>query len=153
VRFPTQGSGLLILAQLAAVVQGVLGVVVGVDIIRLDLGFAQQLGRVYPGGAHRVFVSYGVAVVILALLMIVAAVFVSRRSQLARWSLAAWEGVMLGLTLLTLLGYGLLFGFLTVLAVSVGSAAGAPVAVVIGLEVLVLYALAVHPPTYEAFAR
>jgi hypothetical protein len=149
-----QRNGMLVLAQLLAVVQGLLALVAGVDIIRLDIGFGSVFSG-FPalGGVNRAIVRSGVVVLVIGALVVVAAILSGRGSQLARWLLAGWEFIA-GLTILTALtGHGLSLGLVPLLAVAgASSVVFAPLSGVLTVQAFIIYGLVIHPATRQAFA-
>lgn len=152
---PFQRNGMLVLAQLLAIVQGILGLVTGVNLIRADLFFNNlSPGFPVPGAVDGIFVTWGVAVLVIASLVIVAAIRAGHPSQIARWFLAIWEIIAFLTILAALTGNGLGLGFLTLLVVAAAGGAGlAPLLVVLAVQVLIIYGLVLHPATNQAFAR
>ena len=152
-RIPFPGSAILALAVIAAAVQAGLAVVTAVRIFKAEVDLNNSPFRPLSNAFGGVLIRNGIAVLIAAALMIVCGILIWRRSSPARWTLAIWEAVMLMLTLLALSGPSWDFGFLTYLALTVGSLTGAPLAVILLLEAFVLYGLALHPATHRALAK
>lgn len=149
-----QRNGMLVLAQLLAVVQGLLALVAGVDIIRLDIGSGSVFsGFDALGGVNGEIVTSGVLVLIIGTVVVIAGILSGRGSQLARWLLAGWE-IIAGLTILAALtGYGLSLGLVPLLVV--GGASGvvfAPLYGVLIVQAFIIYGLVIHPATRQAFA-
>ena len=121
----------LILAVLAAIAQGVLAIINGVNALHAKAG------------------GTGVITIAIGALVIVAAGAVLRPSYAARWLLILWEVVAALFTV----------GFLVHardVAQPVVSAAGAGVvhpAIALAISAVVLYGLLLHPATREAFGR
>jgi hypothetical protein len=152
---PFQRNGMLVLAQLLAIVQGILGLITGVNLIRADVFFNNlSPGFPVPGAVNGIFITWGVAVLIIASLVIAAAIRAGHPSQIARWFLAIWEIIAFLTILAALTGNGLGLGFLTLLVVAAAGGAGlAPLLVVLGIQALIIYGLVMHPATNQAFAR
>jgi len=149
-----QRNGMLLLAQILAIVQGLLALVAGVDVIRLDIGLGGLFtGFTAFGGVDGQIIASGVVVLIIGTLVVTAAILSGRGSQLARWLLAGWQFIA-GLTILAALtGYGLSLGLVPLLVV--GGASGvvfAPLYGVLLVQAFIIYGLVIHPATNQAFA-
>ena len=88
----------------------------------------------------------------IAVVLLLSLVTVSLPSQIVRGLLSVLEIVMLGVTLAAHFGGGSVLGFVTVL--TMGASGGAIIAFggVVAIQSAVIYLLAIHPPTYRAFA-
>jgi hypothetical protein len=147
-------NGMLVLAQLLAIVQGILALVTGINIIRADVFFNNlSPGFLVPGAVNGIVVTWGVSVLIIAILLIIGGIRTGHPSQVARWLLAVWEIVAFLTILATLAGGGLGLGFLTLFAAAAGGVGFAPVFVVLAIQALIIYGLVIHPATNRAFAR
>jgi hypothetical protein len=100
-----------------------------------------------------IFLTWGVAVVTTAILMVIAGIRAGHPSQAARWLLAVWEIVAFLTVLAALTGAGLGLGFLTLLVAAAGGVGYAPIFVVLAIQALIIYGLVIHPATNQAFAR
>jgi hypothetical protein len=144
---PFKRNAMLIVAQVIAILQGILLVLAAAGFVLLALVANGVLSGVnlnningynFAGAAFGVFIGVGAVLFILGLLVIVGGVRVGHPSQVARWLLAAFEIILL---------LGTLSGFRT----SGNATVSSIVALVI--ELIVLYGLVIDPATYRAFAR
>jgi hypothetical protein len=145
---------MLVLAQLLAIVQGILALITGINIIRAD-AFFNNLPSTFPvaGTLNGIFLTWGVAVVIVAIMVIAAGLRAGHPSQLARWFLAVWEIIAFLTVLAVLTGGALGLGFLILLVAAAGGVGYAPIFVVLAIQALIIYGLVIHPATNQAFAR
>ena len=144
---------LLRLAQLTAVVQGVIALITGINLIGGGIRLKQLGTGVNLPPSSTLAMRYGIVVVVIATLVIVAAIFITRPSLVARWLLVLFEVVALGATLAAYFGGGSVLGLITVLSMGSGGSALIPVGAVLGIQAGLIYGLALHPPTHRAFAR
>lgn len=152
-RSHTPGSAILALTVTAAAVQAILAVVTAVRIFKAEADLSGSPFRPVANAFGGVLIRNGIAVLIVAAVTIIFGILIWRGSSAARWTLAIWEAVMLLLTLLALSGPSWDIGFLTYLALAVGSLAGAPLIVIVLLEAFMIYGLALHPATHRALAN
>ncbi len=147
-RMPFKRNAMLIVAQVLAILQGILVLLAAAGAILVGVAANGLLSGVnlhnvngynFAGAATGVFIGAGVVLLIIGILVIVGGVRVGHPSQVARWLLAAWEILVL-------------LGTLNGLRVNTGNGVvGSIVALVI--EALILYGLVIDPATYRAFAR
>ncbi|MBV8300898.1 MAG: hypothetical protein JOY68_03130 [Candidatus Dormibacteraeota bacterium] len=149
-RLPFKRNAFLILAQVLAILQGVLFLLGGIAAILLPIVLADRLqtainnnNLVYNGTlidvhtALAFFIVFGVIIGVIGALIILLAVLTGRPSQVARWILAILEVLFL-LGSLRTLGNG-----------------NATVYTIVALVVegLVIIGLIIWPTTYAAYAR
>lgn len=144
---------LLRLAQLTAVAQGVLALITGVNLINGGITLTRLGTGVSLPQSSTVTMSYGIVLVVIGALIIVAAILVTRPSPVARWLLVLFEVIALGASLAAHFGGGSVLGLVTVVAMGSGGSGMIPIAAVLGIQAALIYALALHPPTYGAFAE
>jgi hypothetical protein len=153
VRTPFTRNAMLVIAQLLVITQGVFTVITGVQLIRQGLA----AGAVFKAlGAERAVISVvtvGGLTAGAGVLLGLAGMFVGRPSPGLRWLITVWEIAVLTATVLALTMSGPIVGLL-VLGVALVSGLGfVSVAAALAIEAAIIYALAVHPATYRAFAR
>ena len=85
--------------------------------------------------------------------VVVAGVLLGRRSPAARWLLVVWESIAFVITLLAVTGTWFGLGLVAVPIVAAGGIPLLPEVLVLAIEAVLVYALAVHPATHRAFAR
>lgn len=141
------------LAQAAVLGQGVLGIVTAVELVRGTASLARIGSGVAIPTTPLLAAHYAVGVLVIASLLILCAVAVAVPSQIVRSLLAVFELLFLGLTLAAHFGGGSVLGFATILAMGTSGSAIIPFAGVVAIQSAVIYLLAIHPPTYAAFAR
>ncbi len=154
-RLPFRRNAMLVLAQVLVIIQGCLGVLVGLAVILLGivangaisgLNLHNVNGYNFAGAATGVLIAIGVVLLVLFIFVIIGGVRVGHPSQVARWLLAAFE-------ILALLGT---ISSLTRQTTGIGTGTGnGPVGSIVALviEGLILYGLIIDPATYRAFAR
>jgi hypothetical protein len=144
---PFKRNAMLLVAQIIAVLQGILLVLAAAAFVLLALVANGVLSGVnlqningynFANAAFGVFIGVAVVLFILGVLVIIGGVRVGHPSQVARWLLAAFEIL-------------LLIGSVSSLRTTGNAAVSSIVALVI--EVIVLYGLVIDPATYRAFAR
>lgn len=144
---PFKRNPMLIVAQVIAILQGILLLLAAAAFVALALVANGVLSGVnlqningynFASAAFGVFIGVAVVLFILGVLVIIGGVRVGHPSQVARWLLAVFEIL-------------LLLGTLGGLRTTGNSAVSSIVALVI--EVIVLYGLVIDPATYRAFAR
>ncbi|MGH7687155.1 MAG: hypothetical protein ACREN2_10115 [Candidatus Dormibacteria bacterium] len=152
-RLPFHVNPAAALADLAALAQAALAILTGIGLIRgtdvftkLDTGVNLTLSS--DSAAH-----FGVGIIVIGVVVIVLASTVALPSQWARALLVLVEAFGLGVTLAAHFGGGSVLGFVTLLALGAGGSALIPFGAVIGIEAGIVYVLAIHPPTYRAFAQ
>lgn len=147
---------MLLLAQILAIVQGLLAVVAAIELFSASSSSSSFL----PGFAITALfggtlVTWGVEILIVGVLVITFALYAGRPSQVARWILAGWE-IIAFLTFLPLVtGSGLGFGFTFAPVIVIGAAGLAnlvPAWVMLAVQALIIYGLVIHPATHRAFA-
>ena len=154
---PFRRNAMLVFAQVLVIIQGSLGVLVGLAVILLGivangaisgLNLHNVNGYNFAGAATSVLIVIGVVLLVLFIFVIIGGVRVGHPSQVARWLLAAFEILLLLGTISSLTrqatGNGIGTG-------TGNGPAGSIVALVI--EGLILYGLIIDPATYRAFAR
>ena len=152
-RLPFKRNAFLIVAQVLAIIQGVLGLLVGLGIILLGVagpGRLQDYINSHPGVfnnnngvdfvnvATGVFIGIGVFVLVLFTIVLILGVAAGRPSQVARWILAILEVLFL-------------LGSLRILGAGNTSSVAAIVQLV--WEGLIIIGLIIWPATYAAYAR
>ncbi|HYL70746.1 MAG TPA: hypothetical protein VEY89_05535 [Candidatus Dormibacteraeota bacterium] len=152
-RLPIKRNAMLILAQVLAIIQGVLGILLAAGLVLLGLALNGAISGIdvhnvngfdFANGAAGFLFGFAVVVLVVSVLVIIAAVRTGHPSQVARWLLAAFE---------ILLFIGSLQGLL--LRTTVNGNGGSVIysIVVLVIEGLVIYGLIIDPATYRAFAR
>jgi hypothetical protein len=149
-------NGMLLLAQLAAVVQGVLAVVAAIELFSASSSSNSFLPAfAFTALFGGTLVTWGVEILIAGLLVIIFALYAGRPSQVARWILAGFE-IVAFLTFLPLVtGSGLGFGFSFAPVIVIGTAGLAnlvPPWVMLAVQAVIIYGLLIHPATHRAFA-
>jgi hypothetical protein len=150
-RLPFRRNAMLVLAQVLVIIQGSLGVLVGLGVILLGivangaisgLNLHNVNGYNFAGAATGVLIAVGVVLLVLFIFVIIGGVRVGHPSQVARWLLAAFE-------ILALLGT------ISSLSRQTAGTGNGPVGSIVALviEGLILYGLIIDPATYRAFAR
>ncbi|MGH7687135.1 MAG: hypothetical protein ACREN2_10015 [Candidatus Dormibacteria bacterium] len=143
---------ILRVGQLAALVQAGFGVFTGARIITRQLSITHLgSGVSYGNVSQSTATGYGVTVIVVATVVALAALLVTRPSTIARWLVGLYEAVALGFTLAAYAGGGSVLGGVTVIVMAAGGVAVIPVVAVMGMQAGIAYALAVHPPTYSDF--
>lgn len=140
------------LAQLAVLTQIVIAVICAVELIRGSLTLAQLGSGVTLSTSATLAANYGIGIAVIAAVLLLGLLTVSLPSQIVRTLLAVLEILLLGLTLAAHFGGGSVLGFATVLAVGASGSAVIPFGGVVALQSAAIYLLAIHPPTYRAFA-
>ena len=150
-RYAFERNLALLLAQLLAVVQGVLGVIGGIQEISTQLSFS-ALGSQIGLGINFVPVD-GILAITISVLVIVAGLFVGRPSIVLRWVLVTWELVAIAFTVGVLAAFIPLLQLRDAVAVllpSVGIGFVHPW-IALAIEVAIVYGLLIHPPTRQSF--
>ena len=150
---PFQANPGLRLAQLAALTQSALAIITAVGLIRGTTSLAQLGAGVTLPASVSLAANYGKGVAAIAAVLILGAITVSVPSQIARTLLALLEIVMLGVTLAAHSGGGSVLGFVTVLTMGAGGSAILSFPGVVAIQSVIIYFLAMHPPTYRAFSE
>lgn len=150
---PIKRNFMLILAQTLAIIQGALGVLLGLGFIFLGIAAGGVISSInlhnvngfnLAGAATGVLIGVGVVALIISILVIIAAVRTGHPSQVARWLLAAFE----------VLGFiGSLQALLARTSVGSNSNGVIYTVVILVIEGLIIYGLVIDPATYRAFAR
>jgi hypothetical protein len=149
-RLPFKRNAMLVLAQVLAIIQGCLGILLGLGVILLGIAVGGGIsglnlhdvnGYNFAGAATGVLIAVGVILLMISIFVIIGGVRVGHPSQVARWLLAVFE-------ILLLIGS---VQSLTIRNVNGNGAVSSIVALVI--EGLILYGLILDPATYRAFAR
>lgn len=141
------------LAQLMTLGQGALALITGVSLIQHGMTLAKIGSGVNLATSASLARNYGIGIVIVGALFILGAMVVAHPSQIIRTLLTVFEVVALGLTLAAHFGGGSVLGFWTVVWMGSTGSALIPFAAMVGGQSAVIYLLAIHPPTYKAFAR
>ena len=141
------------LAQLIALTQGTTALITGINLIQGGMTLERMGSGVNLTTSAWLARNYGIGVVIVGALIILGATFVAHPSQIIRTLLVVFEVFALCLTLAAHFGGGSVVGFWTVLWMGATGSALVPFGAVVGLQSAVIYLLAIHPPTYKAFAR
>jgi len=155
-RLPFRRNAMLVLAQVLVIIQGSLGVLVGLGVILLGIAANGAIsglnlhnvnGYNFAGAATGALIAIGVVLLVLFIFVIVGGVRVGHPSQVARWLLAAFE-------ILLLLGTISSLARQSTGGIGTGTGNG-PVGSIVALviEGLILYGLIIDPATYRAFAR
>ena len=150
---PFHANPLLRLAQLAVLAQTVLAVMTGISLITGAESLAKISAGVTLTAGSTIATRYAVGILVIAGLLAVLTAMTNAPWRAARAALVVVETVMLGVTLAAHFGGGSVLGLVSVLAMGASGSALIPVGAVVGLQALAVYALAIHPPTYRAFAR
>lgn len=150
---PFRSNPALQLAQLAILAQSALGATTAVNLMRGTKTLGQLASGVTMSSSSSLADNYGKGVAVMAAVLILGVITVSLPSQIARALLALLEFLMLCVTLAAHFGGGSVLGFVTVLTAGASGSALIPFSGVIALQSATIYLLAIHPPTYRAFAR
>jgi hypothetical protein len=144
---PFKRNPMLIVAQVIAILQGILLVLGAAAFVLLGLAVNGVLSGVnlhningynFADATFGLFIGVGAVLLILGVLVIIGGVRVGHPSQVARWLLVAFE---------ILVVLGTLSGFRTT-----GNAAVSSIVALV-IEAIILYGLVIDPATYRAFAR
>ena len=150
---PFQANPGLRLAQLAVLAQSALAIITAINLMRGTTSLAHLATGLTIATSASLATNYGIGIVLIGAVLLLGGITVSTSSNIVRTLLALLEIVLLGVTLAAHFGGGSVLGFVTVLAMGAGGSAIFPFGVVVGLQSGVIYLLAIHPPTYRAFAR
>lgn len=152
---PIKRNPMLILAQVLAIIQGSLGILVAIGLVFLGLALNGAFSGIdlhnvngfnFAGGAAGVLFGVAVVALVVSVLVIIAAVRTGHPSQVARWLLAAFEilafiGSLQGLVARSTFN-------------SNGNGSGVIYSIVVlVIEGLIIYGLIIDPATYRAFGR
>jgi len=152
-RLPFRRNAMLVLAQVLIIIQGCLGVLVGLGVILLGIAAGGAIsglnlhdvnGYNFAGAATGVLIAIGVVLLVLFTFVIIGGVRVGHPSQIARWLLAAFEILLL---------LGSVSSLTRPASGSVNGNGTVSVIVALVIEGLILYGLIIDPATYRAFAR
>lgn len=154
-RFHVERNLAMLLAQLLAVVQGILGVISGFNTIRLASAFnaLSQLGAPIPNNNELVI--DGVIIIAISLLVILAGFLVGRGSPALRYLLVAWEVIALIFTVSVLVVFVPVLQLRDVFLI-LASGAGMDFVhpwIALAIEAAIIYGLVIHPPSRAAFAQ
>ena len=141
------------LAQAVLAAQSLLAFVTAIDLIRGATSLAQLRTGVNLDPTMSLATHYAIGIIVIGALLLIGAVVVSHPSQTVRTLLVVLEVIALGLTLAAHFGGGAVFPLWTVMSMGATGSAVIPFGAVAGLQSAVIYLLALHPPTYRAFAR
>ena len=130
-----------------------LGLSTGIGLIRGNTTLAHLGTGVNLDASAWLARNYGIGIVAVSAVLLLGALLVSLPSQIIRSWLALLEIVALGVTLAAHFGGGSLVGLVTVLGLGASGTAIVDIPVVIAIQSVIIYALAIHPPTYRAFHR
>ena len=143
----------LLLAELALLTQGALAIATGVNVIRGATSLALLGSGVNMTPSSDVAGHFGFGIIVIAVAVIALTGAVNLPSQWVRALLTVLEVVGLGAALAAHFGGGTVLGFVTVLAMGASGSALVPFGVVIGIQAVAIYFIAIHPATYRAFSR
>ena len=140
------------LAQLAILTQTVLAAITAAGLVRGSMRLAQLGSGVTLSSSGSLAGNYGTGIAVIAGVLLLGVVTVSLPSRIVRALLSVLEIVLLGVTLAAHFGGGSVLGFVTVLTMGASGGAIIPFGGVVALQSAAIYLLAIHPPTYGAFA-
>jgi hypothetical protein len=141
----------LTVAQIAAVVQGVLVIVTGIKII----GFEDKISKLVqaltgPGSGS--FPTDGVVALVIGSLLIASAVLIGRAFSAVRWLLALWEVVGFLFVLALVTAHWGIFPF-SIYVIEANGGVVVDTSIVLAIQALIIYGLVIHPATYRDFAQ
>lgn len=135
-------------------VQGALGILAGVNLIRGAATLGDIADGVNLAGAlHSTATGYGIAVVVVGTLLVLAGILIGRPSTIARVVVALWSFAAFWILLAAFFHGGSVLGFVTVVVFASSGGAILPAAAVLTVDAVISYSLSVHPSTYRAFAE
>ena len=141
------------LAQAVLAAQSLLAFITAIDLIRGATSLAQLGTGANLGATSSLATHYAIGIIVIGALLLIGTLVVSHPSQIARTLLVVLEVIALGLTVAAHFGGASVLPVWTVLGMGVTGSAVIPFGAVVGLQSAVIYLLAIHPPTYRAFAR
>jgi hypothetical protein len=154
---PHERNAMLAVAQFLALVQGVAALAIGIYVIwQLTigrLGSTSGVASAVSGVFFNLVFPYALATLVVAVVMIVAGVRVGGRSRVARWLLAIWEVVAFVTILAFVTNSGVWLGSLSIVVIASSGVEYVSPYVVLAVEALVIYGLAIDPATHRTFAR
>ena len=143
------------IAQLLAVTQGILGLINGINALRLTIGVSRLFGGLGVPSLAGGFVADAVGLIALSVVVIALAVLATRPSNVARYLLVAWEVIAFAITATVIVQFPFFFGapdlvVVTLLATGVGFVHPY---IVLAMSAVIIFGFAVYPPTWEAYSR
>lgn len=153
-RYPFERNAVLTIAQLLAVVQGILGLINGINALRQGIGATFVFGQFgVPGLAGGIIID-GALTTALSLGVIAAAAVATSPSNVARWLLVAWEVVVFLVTLGLLTQPLFFFGAaqLVLIPLLAGGVNIIHPYIVLTMAGIIIFGFAIYPPTYGAYS-
>jgi hypothetical protein len=148
--FGLQRSTILLAVQGLVIIQGVLALITAINVFRLAVAIDSITSVItLPGSTGSAVPIFGVGVLIVAFLLIIAGIRVGHPSSSARLLLAIWEIAAFLITLLFVAG-GQDLGWLTVFLLLTGGFPLVDIGIVLAVEALVILGLVIHPAAYRA---
>lgn len=145
----------LTFAQLLAIVQGVLGIIGGANLMGFDFQTAARFALPAQEGLSSALIADAAVVIIISVVVILAAIRVSHPSGASRVFLALWEAVAILFTAGILFGLGSPLNFIHITVVMVAGTGLFYIHpwIALAMEVFIVYGLVFHPASHDFFSQ
>ncbi|MBV8529361.1 MAG: hypothetical protein JOZ75_13705 [Candidatus Dormibacteraeota bacterium] len=154
-RYPFERNLVITIAQLLAVAQGVLGLINGFNTLQQSVRATAAFGQIGVPSLGGGLVVISLVIIVLSALIIVTAIRATHPSNAARWLLISWEVIALGVIGGLLISFTF-FWSAAPIALVILAATGVGLVhpyIVLTMAALIVFGLAVYPPTWDAYRR